>query len=150
MTIDIIRIRPHVPRLIGALITGERRERGGKGKGKVTLAISACNASDAIKTETWNSPTRETVQCNNVYIFHETPPPPLPALDIEQLSPTRYSDRLFNYRVETRRVSLIFAFWMRRGWRGGENSSPSSSSNCDCVRSRINGSCIPSVCSSSE
>lgn len=149
MAIDIIRIRPHVPRLIGALITGERRERGGKGKGKVTLAISACNASDAIKTETWNSPTRETVQCNNVYIFHETSPPPLPALDIEQLSPTRYSDRLFNYRVETRRVSLIFAFWEGDG-EEGKIRPPSSSSNCDCVRSRINGSCIPSVCSSSE
>lgn len=149
MAIDIIRIRPHVPRLIGALITGERRERGGKGKGKVTLATSACNASDAIKTETWNSPTRETVQCNNVYIFHETSPPPLPALDIEQLSPTRYSDRLFNYRVETRRVSLIFAFWEGDG-EEGKIRPPSSSSNCDCVRSRINGSCIPSVCSSSE
>lgn len=149
MAIDIIRIRPHVPRLIGALITGERRERGGKGKGKVTLAISACNASDAIKTETWNSPTRETVQCDNVYIFHETSPPPLPALDIEQLSPTRYSDRLFNYRVETRRVSLIFAFWEGDG-EEGKIRPPSSSSNCDCVRSRINGSCIPSVCSSSE
>lgn len=34
--------------------------------------------------------------------------PTLALLDIEQLSPTRYSDRLFNYRVETRRVFVNF------------------------------------------
>lgn len=32
--IDTIRIRPRMPRLIGALITGERREGEGKGKEK--------------------------------------------------------------------------------------------------------------------